>query len=96
MIEAGEDFLLLDCRTPREFEVARIEKGVLVPLQELGARLEELKPYSGKKIVVYCHHGMRSLRAAVGLRQQGLGDVWSMAGGIDLWSMDIDQAVPRY
>jgi rhodanese-related sulfurtransferase len=43
-----------------------------------------------------CHHGRRSLRAASILRNAGFTDVVSMAGGIDLWSIDIDPAVARY
>jgi rhodanese-related sulfurtransferase len=42
-----------------------------------------------------CHHGVRSLRAALALRQLGI-NAKSMAGGIDLWSIDIDPAIRRY
>ena len=96
MLEAGEPFTFIDCRTPREYEAARIEGAKLVPLQALGERLEELEKHKGEKVVVHCHLGGRSLQMAAILRQQGFEDVTSMAGGIDLWSRDVDADVPRY
>ena len=47
-------------------------------------------------LVVFCHHGIRSLQVAGWLRSQGLEDAASMAGGIDRWSLEIDPTVPRY
>ena len=57
--------------------------------------LESLRAGHGQ-LVVFCHHGMRSLQVAEWLRRQGLEDCVSMAGGIDRWSLEIDPAVPRY
>jgi len=96
MMDDGDDFVLLDCRTPQEHEIGRIEGAKLVPLQELQSRLIELEAYEDKPIVVYCHHGGRSLQMTALLRQAGFEDVRSMAGGIDLWSVDVDPRVPRY
>ncbi len=96
MLDAGEDFLLIDCRTDQEYRAARIEGATLLPLQEIQSRFGELAEHANGRVVVYCHHGMRSLRMTMMLRQGGFCDVRSMAGGIDIWSMDIDPAVPRY
>ncbi len=95
MHKSGEA-VLVDCRTPREREVARIERTVHLPLQELPQRVDELAAHRGRRIVVHCHHGIRSMRVVHWLREQGFEDVWSMAGGIDVWSRDIDPNVPRY
>jgi len=46
-------------------------------------------------VVVYCHHGMRSLNVTGWLRRQGI-EAQSLRGGIDRWSFEIDPAVPRY
>ncbi|MBB6429093.1 rhodanese-like domain-containing protein [Algisphaera agarilytica] len=94
--EAGEDFVLLDVREPREIAAAAVDGAVVVPMGEIPSRLSELEPRAQEKIVVMCHHGVRSMRVAAFLRQQGFQDVKSMAGGIDLWSRDIDAGVPRY
>ena len=96
MLDAGEDFLLLDCRTHGEHRTARIEGATLLPLQEIESRFGELASHTDKQVVVFCHHGMRSLRMTMMLRQNGFHDVRSMAGGIDTWSQDIDPMVPRY
>ena len=48
------------------------------------------------EIVVYCHHGVRSLNAVAWLRAQGIEGARSMAGGIERWSAEVDPAVPRY
>jgi rhodanese-related sulfurtransferase len=47
-----------------------------------------------RAIVVYCHHGPRSQRAAEELVQQGFRDVYNLTGGIHAWSMDVDPDVP--
>jgi len=46
--------------------------------------------------VIYCHTGVRSVYAAAFLQQQGFEEVYSMAGGIDAWSTQVDPAVARY
>lgn len=94
--EAGEEILLLDCRTAQERDIARIEGAVHMPLHDLSARLMELRQYEATPIVVHCHHGARSLQASAILREAGFDDVRSMAGGIHLWSLDIDPQVPVY
>ncbi|MEZ4269667.1 MAG: rhodanese-like domain-containing protein [Myxococcota bacterium] len=92
--EAGTPFVLLDVRTPMEAEICSIEGSVLIPLQELQQRHAEVP--RDAQVVVYCHHGMRSLQAAMFLKQQGVSQVRSLAGGIDLWSRTVDGSVPRY
>jgi rhodanese-related sulfurtransferase len=47
-------------------------------------------------IVTICHGGVRSLNAAVWMRNQGFEKVQSLSGGIDAWSREVDPAVPRY
>lgn len=94
--QSGDDFLLLDCREPDEWETARIEGATLIPMSELQQRVDELEPYKSQEIVVHCHHGGRSLRVAMWLRQQGFEQAQSMAGGIDDWSQSIDSEIPRY
>ncbi len=88
--------LLLDCRTPEEYAIAKIDGAVLIPMHELPAWLAVLESWRDKPIVVHCHHGMRSLKVAQWLREQGFSFAQSMTGGIDAWSVEIDPAVPRY
>jgi rhodanese-related sulfurtransferase len=94
----SDALVLIDCRRPEEHEHCRIESPNqrLVPMHETWSRLKELSPLKDKEVVVYCHTGRRSLWVAAFLRQAGFKDVKSMAGGIDVWSIDIDSSVPRY
>jgi rhodanese-related sulfurtransferase len=95
-LRAGEPVYLIDVRQPWEHETAALPDSVLIPLNELPARAAEVAPPAGARVVVYCHHGIRSLRGAAFLSRAGLADVASLAGGIDAWSREVDAAVPRY
>ncbi len=96
LMQDGAEFLLLDCRRDDEYQTARIEPSVLIPMDQLAERSGELDSYREARIVVHCHHGGRSLRVAQWLRQQGFASAQSMAGGIDAWSERLDPTVPRY
>lgn len=91
--------LLVDCRRPEEWEHCRIDGAVHLPMDKIERRADELEDDEGGRdhpVIVYCHHGRRSLRVAAALKAMGFTDVRSMAGGIDLWSVDIDPSVARY
>lgn len=88
--------ILLDCRTPEEHAVARIEGAVLIPMQEIAGRIGELDGWRGRTIIVHCHHGVRSLRVTQWLRERGFPRATSLRGGIDAWSSQIDPSVPIY
>ena len=94
-LSAGETLRLIDVREPFEFQQARIEGAELIPMRTIPKALalfeEEENP-----IVVVCHHGMRSLQVVGWLREQGVENCTSMAGGIDRWSIEVDPNVPRY
>jgi len=90
----GENFLLVDVREKWEHDVSRIEAATLIPLREIPANLARFE--EAEEIVLFCHHGMRSLDGAAWLRSQGVTGARSMAGGIERWSAEIDPRVPRY
>ena len=96
MRDRGDPVTLIDVRQPEEYAIARIGGGVLIPMMELPVRLGEIKPEDGTPVVVYCHHGVRSLKAAYYLAQSGLDNVASLEGGIEAWSLTVDAGVPRY
>lgn len=95
-LAAGDALFLLDVRQPWEHETAALPGSVLVPLDELTARADELEVPEGATIVAYCHHGVRSLSAAVLLERMGYQDVVSLRGGIDAWSIHVDPTISRY
>lgn len=89
--------LWIDCREQDEHAICHVEGATLVPLSNFVTAMEQAVPEDKNiPMIVYCHHGMRSLQATHFLRQKGHSNVWSMAGGIDLWAQEIDSKVPRY
>jgi rhodanese-related sulfurtransferase len=95
LLDEGK-LLLIDCRTPAEFELVHVAGAQLLPLDQVEARHDEVEPEPGQTVAVICHHGVRSLKAAHALRALGHGNVMSVAGGIDLWSQQVDKGVRRY
>ena len=98
-LDAGDPSLILvDCRRHHEHALCAIGAPgeAFVPMHETALRIEELLAMKDRSVVIYCHTGRRSLWVTRYLRESGLRDVKSMAGGIDLWAADIDPAVPRY
>ncbi len=96
MRQSGDPFLLLDVREPDEYETARIDGSTLIPMSELGDRLDELEGKESNRIVVHCHHGGRSRQVTEALRGRGFKAVQNMTGGIEQWSRTVDPEVPRY
>ena len=94
MLARGEKLFFVDVREKWEYDTTHIEGSVLIPLRDIPANLARLEAAS--ELVLFCHHGMRSLDAAAWLRSQGVERARSMAGGIDRWSAEIDPNVPRY
>ena len=87
---------LIDVRDPEEFAFCKLPDAELISLQVLPSEVDDRLPDKSAEIVLYCHHGMRSMRAAEHLRQLGYAKAQSMAGGIDEWSTEIDPTVPHY
>jgi phage shock protein E len=82
IIESGQDYIILDVRTPDEFNEAHIEGAVLIPVLELNDKLNELP--KDKPIITYCLSGSRSRDAANILVENGYKQVYDM-GGILEW-----------
>jgi len=95
LLENNSDIVVLDCRESWEFDIAKIEGSVHIPMNDIPSRFQqELDPE--KHTVVVCHHGVRSYNVTAWLRRQGYEKVQSLAGGIDRWARQIDPRVPVY
>jgi rhodanese-related sulfurtransferase len=86
--------VLLDVREPWEWETARIEGAMHIPMREIPARAGELD--KGREVVAICHHGGRSQQVAMFLEKNGFGKMHNLQGGVDAWSRTVDPAVPTY
>ena len=95
--------VFLDVREPWEFELARIDNSVNVPMSTLVGRVAEIRALQdaaddagNAPVVLICHHGIRSMQCAQFLAAQGLDHLINLSGGIDAWSARVDPAVPQY
>jgi rhodanese-related sulfurtransferase len=95
-LAAGDKIRFLDVRETEEYALARIGESQLIPLGELAARAGEVEVDEDTLLVVYCHHGIRSLSGVAILQQAGITNAASLSGGIDAWSVLVDPSVPRY
>ncbi|MCA8954512.1 MAG: rhodanese-like domain-containing protein [Planctomycetes bacterium] len=83
------DLIVLDVRTQPEFDRYHVDGAVLLPIQELEDRLDELDVTA--RYVVVCEHGVRSAMACDILLSQGFSDLRNVDGGMARW---IGEAVP--
>ncbi len=70
-MEQGEKILVIDVRTPKEFETGHVPGAVNVPVDELAQKIGEMKVAKDTTIVTICEHGGRSSRAANELHKMG-------------------------
>jgi adenylyltransferase/sulfurtransferase len=92
--DTGAPIILLDVREPEEVAYVRLPGSIHIPMGDIPGRLHELDPE--KEIIVYCHHGVRSLHVAQFLVQRDFEQVASLAGGIEAWAVEIEPGMPRY
>jgi rhodanese-related sulfurtransferase len=102
-LDSGEPLAVLDVREPHEREEAHVPlpstaADLFVPMGEVPARVDEIAAAcDGRAVVVYCHHGIRSLIVGRWLATQpGFPDVRNLDGGIDAYTTEADPEVPRY
>ena len=92
--QEGKAFLLLDVRTDEETAVCTLPGAVHIPMNLIPLRSNELP--DGLPIVVYCHHGIRSLHTAMYLADAGFEGLYNLQGGIDAWAAQVDENMARY
>lgn len=89
MIEKDSSIVLLDVRTPSEWngDSGHLKNAILIPVQELEARVKELEPQKHKTIIAYCRSGNRSNTATKFLSSKGF-NVFNMEGGMIQWNAE--------
>ncbi len=96
-LDAGASIKLIDVREVKEHQICSIAGAELIPMGTVPQHLSRLEDEAeDAKLVIFCHHGMRSLNVVAWLREKGLSNCVSMSGGIDAWSLLVDASVPRY
>lgn len=99
-LDAGERLMILDVREDHERDYCRIAapenvEDLHLPMGLIPSRFEQLEAVDAP-IVVYCHHGVRSMMVARWLAARGLTGLMNLDGGIEAWSIQADRGVPRY
>ena len=95
MLKSGVDApALLDVREAWEWDLAKIQGSVHIPMGQIPDKVNEIDP--SRPTVVICHHGMRSLQVVAFLQRMGFDNLHNLSGGIDAWSRDVDPQVAVY
>ncbi|OQK18740.1 hypothetical protein AU255_10105 [Methyloprofundus sedimenti] len=94
LLENPQAYVLLDVREPFEYAIANLENSILIPMNQVPDRLDELEKQQA--IVVICHHGIRSENVAYYLDQQGFSRIFNLTGGIDAWARSCDAKMALY
>lgn len=93
---SAEPPMLLDVREVGEHSTAALANSKLIPLAQIPFRVGEIAEWKERDVVVYCHHGVRSLMAIGWLKLRGFSKLHNLTGGIDRWSVEVDPDCPRY
>jgi phage shock protein E len=83
LLASNARFVLLDVRTPEEYRQAHLRGALLIPLGELGKRVQEIP--RDRPLLVYCSVGARSVSAAGFLDSRGYREVYQMSDGLVGW-----------
>lgn len=81
-----QDAVVIDVREPDEYLGGAIPGSKHIPLRQVAGRVDELKAYAGRPIVVNCKSGRRSAHACQVLSRAGIEDVHNLKGGIHAWA----------
>lgn len=96
------ELVLLDVREPFELAAARLkdDRVQYAPLSRLAEAGEIALPPGARnpraQIVVFCHHGIRSVQVCWWLRQIGWEQVYNLTGGLEAYASQVDPSVGFY
>jgi rhodanese-related sulfurtransferase len=84
----NKDVVVLDVRTPEEYQEGHIPNAILIPLQELENKLNELDKKD--HYLVVCRSGNRSAQASEVLTSNSFANIYNMSGGMNNWGYEIE------
>jgi molybdopterin/thiamine biosynthesis adenylyltransferase/rhodanese-related sulfurtransferase len=94
MMDAKEDFQLIDVREPHEADICEIG-GELIPQAEIPGNVDQIS--RTKKVVIHCRSGARSGNMVQWLeKNHGFTNLYNLKGGILAWSDQVDPSVSKY
>jgi rhodanese-related sulfurtransferase len=96
ILDSNPNVSLIDCREPFEHAICQIAGSQLLPMGQIPTAIAGWAGREGERMLVICHHGVRSLRVVQFLHSHGFVGAQSLQGGIEAWSQEIDPTLPRY
>lgn len=95
LLQNEAELRLIDVREEEEFAYCRLPGAELFPLSRIH-EWESSLAESSARLLIYCHHGVRSARVCARLRSLGHEEPINLAGGIERWAVEVDPSTPRY
>ena len=92
--DKNKDAVLLDVREQSELTICRIEGALHIPMGEVPERHKALP--RDAPLIVFCHHGMRSLDVVQYLEAIGFNNAINLKGGIHAWAAEVDPGMKQY
>ena len=92
--DSNNEAVFLDVREHFELTICRIEGALHIPMGEVSERHEALP--RDAPLIVFCHHGMRSLNVVQYLETKGFENALNLAGGIHSWAAEVDTEMKQY
>lgn len=83
LVEDDKDAIILDVRDAKDYNKGHIKDSINIPIDEFESRVNELKDYKDKDILIYCSVGRRSAKAAGILENNGYDDVYNSVDGVN-------------
>lgn len=85
MADSPANMIVLDVRTPKEFQSGHIEGAVNVRHDQINENLKKILSYKDKTVVVHCRSGRRAATAENALRAAGFSDLRHLEGDMNGW-----------
>ena len=92
--DKNKEAVLLDVREHSELAICRIEGALHIPMSEVPEYHKALP--RDAPLIVFCHHGMRSLHVVQYLEAKGFENALNLADGIHAWAVDVDTEMKQY
>jgi rhodanese-related sulfurtransferase len=94
MLDAKEDFQLIDVREQYEFDICNLN-AELIPMNEVPNHIDKIS--RDKTVVVHCRSGARSGRIIEFLEEtHGFDNLYNLKGGILAWADEVDTSMAKY
>lgn len=94
LLESDPDYRLIDVREKWEYDICKLPNSELMPLSEFNKHIKKIDQKD--KLIFLCHHGSRSLNVCMYLASNGYKDIVNVLGGINAWSDEVDNTIPKY